>query len=75
MKKTISKKMEKIPSPNLVGSPKISVHWSVNSQKRQNLVLGWQLVGLWRVRVGPPLFRKPQTPQLPMPLGDLGRWG
>jgi hypothetical protein len=53
MKKTISKKMEKMPSPNLVGSPKINVHWSVNSQRGQNIVLGWQLlrqlehVGLW----------------------------
>lgn len=50
MKKTISKKIEKMPSPNLVGSPKISVHWSVNSQRGQNPILGWRLlkhVGLW----------------------------
>lgn len=49
MKKTTSKKMEKTPSPNLVGSPKINVHWSVNSQRGQNLGLGWQLahVRLW----------------------------
>lgn len=39
MKKTTSKKMVKMPSPNLVGSPKISVHWSVNSQREQNLFL------------------------------------
>lgn len=44
MKKTISKKMEKMPSPNLVGSPKISVHWSVNSQRGQKPVLAWQLL-------------------------------
>lgn len=43
MKKTTSKKIEKMPSPNLVGSPKISVHWSVNSHRGQSLVLSWQL--------------------------------
>lgn len=80
MKKTISKKMEKMPSPNLVGSPKISVHWSVNSQRGQKPVLAWQLlkqlehVGLHGGCVwgGPHLPRKPQTLQLQMPLGDLG---
>lgn len=71
MKKTTSKKMEKMPSPNLVGSPKTSVHWSVNSQRGQNLVLGWQLLGLWRVG-GPHLSRKPPTLPLQMPLGELG---
>ena len=80
MKKTISKKMEKMPSPNLVGSPKISVHWSVNSRRGQSLVLSWQLlkqlehVGLgdYEGMVGrggrcPHLPRKPQILQLQRP--------
>jgi hypothetical protein len=53
MKKTTSKKMVKTPSPNLVGSPKINVHWSVNNQRGQDMVLGSKFLrhvdvwGMW----------------------------